>query len=390
MRGEITLRVRCLMPERLIDRATAQGARFDSICPDGRNGLVITCDAPSADTLLALCRRFNLPARITGRRGTSAAGHFARRRITLAAGIACAILLSALFLSRLWFVDIEFTGENAALGDAAAMTGTLEALGIRPGCSRRIDTALLAQQLQAHDRRYSYVGTRLHGVRLLVEAAPEAPAPPLYALDAPRDLISAVDGIVVSAVVRAGEACVEPGEVVKRGELLIRGEERSAEDAMRPIAALGEVIVRTWVTGEASVPDTEIRVIDTGHSTTGAKLTILGWEWPITSARDYASQRTEREYLPIGGLFLPLQIERETHFETRREVCDIPREVLRARAMAMAMADGQMVLVRKGPPRYTAGRSWVDYSHHDGALYARAVFEIQTDAAVTREALQGG
>ena len=31
MRGEVTIRVRCLMPEKLIDRATAQGARFDEV-----------------------------------------------------------------------------------------------------------------------------------------------------------------------------------------------------------------------------------------------------------------------------------------------------------------------------------------------------------------------
>jgi hypothetical protein len=103
-------------------------------------------------------------------------------------------------------------------------------MGIRPGISRRIDAGLIAQQLLAEDHRYSYVGAKLQGVRLLVEAVPEAPAPALYDVDAPRDLVCAMDGIVVSAVVRSGALCVKPGDAVRRGQVLIRGEEQATHE----------------------------------------------------------------------------------------------------------------------------------------------------------------
>ena len=45
MRGEVTVRVRCLMPEKLIDRATAQGARFADMQLAEDNALVVHCDA---------------------------------------------------------------------------------------------------------------------------------------------------------------------------------------------------------------------------------------------------------------------------------------------------------------------------------------------------------
>ena len=163
MRGEVTIRVRCLMPEKLIDRATAQGARFDEVHLVGENAFVVCCDAASARRLLALCRRFGLDAAITARRGGSALRRFAERRGTLAAGIAVAVVLCALFLTRLWVVDIAFTGEQAFLGDTASLSQSLEAMGIRPGISRRIDAGLIAQQLLAEDHRYSYVGAKLQG-----------------------------------------------------------------------------------------------------------------------------------------------------------------------------------------------------------------------------------
>ena len=390
MRGEVTIRVRCLMPEKLIDRATAQGARFDEVHLVGENAFVVCCDAASARRLLALCRRFGLDAAITARRGGSALRRFAERRGTLAAGIAVAVVLCALFLTRLWVVDIAFTGEQAFLGDTASLSQSLAAMGIRPGISRRIDAGLIAQQLLAEDHRYSYVGAKLQGVRLLVEAVPEAPAPALYDVDAPRDLVCARDGIVVSAVVRSGALCVKPGDAVRRGQVLIRGEEQATQEQTRPIAALGEVIVRSWFSGEARLPLTQASTVDTGQWSTGAKLTVLGLEWPISRAKGYPSQRVKREYLPIGGLFLPLEIERVTNVETRRQETAVPADILQERAGALALADAQMSLRRTGPHQYTHGKSWVDYSNTGASLVAKAVIEIQSDAAVTREALQGG
>ncbi len=390
MRSEITVRVRCLMPEKLIDRATSQGARFaDAQLTEG-NALIVRCDAQSARLLLALCRRFNLEARVTRLRGLSALRHFVRKRVTLVAGIACAVILSALFLTRLWIVDIAFTGELAASGDSAALSRSLEALGIRPGISRSIDTGLLAHRLLARTEGYSYAGVRLQGVRLLLEAAPEAPSPAIYDVNAARDLVCAREGIVVSAVVRAGIPCVRPGDTVRRGQVLIRGEEQASKEQTRPIGALGEVIVRSWFSGEARLQLTQTDIVDTGRRSTGAKLALLGMEWPIAEATTYPSQRTEREYLPIGGLFLPIEIERFSNVEIQLQDTKIPREALMARARALSLASARTTLFREGPREYIPGDSWVDYEKTGDVLVARAVIEIQSDAAVTREALQGG
>ena len=98
------------------------------------------------------------------------------------------------------------------------------------------------------------MGAHLRGVRLLVEAVPEVSAPAVYDVDAARDLVSDRDGIVLSAEARSGALCVQPGDAVRRGQLLIRGEEQATKEETRPIAALGEVIVRAWFTGEAALP----------------------------------------------------------------------------------------------------------------------------------------
>jgi similar to stage IV sporulation protein len=276
------------------------------------------------------------------------------------------------------------------LGDSAALSRTLDALGVRPGIDRSMDTGLLAQRLLARTDSYSYAGVRLQGVRLLVEAAPEAPSPALYDVNAARDLVCAREGIVVRVVARSGMPCVRPGDAVRRGQVLIRGEEQASKEQMRPIGALGEVIVRSWFSGEARLPLTQTDAVDTGRRSTGARLALLGLEWPISEAATYPSQRTERDYLPVGGLFVPLEIERYTNVEVLRQDSEIPREILQARAGALSLANARTALFREGPREYIPDDSWVDYKIIDDVLIATTVIEIQSDAAVTREALQGG
>lgn len=389
MKGDVTVRAECLLPERLVERALREGARFQALKkPDGRT-LIARCDAASADTLLQLCRRFAVPAAVVSRRGSSAFRMWARRRRTLLAALVVFAAVCWLFLGRVWIVRVGFSGENAALGDPGDIRAALDEMGVRPGMSRRFDAGLLAEALRARCDGYSFVGARVQGVRLAIDAVPESPAPPLYDVEAARDLVSDRDGIVISAVARSGELCVQPGDAVRRGQLLIRGEELAAKDETRPIAALGEVIVRCWYEGEAVLPLSERRAAYTGRSEIAGSLRLFDREWPIVRADGYALQDVRVESLAIGGLFLPLRLERATYMEQRERLVQADPAKLRERLAALAFAEAAHRLCRDGPKDFGIARRWIDYEADDGTLRAHAVYEIHADAAVTRDALNG-
>ncbi len=389
MRGDVTVRAACLMPERLIARALDQGARFAVLKrPDART-LIATCDPESAEILLRLCRRFSVPARVVSRRGASALRAWAHRRRTLLASIAVFIAACWLCLGRIWVVRVGFSGENAARGDRAVIEAALDEMGVRPGMSRRFDAGLLAETLQARGDDYSYVGARTEGVRLVIEAVPEAPVPPLYDVEAARDLVAGMDGIVLSAVALSGELCVQPGDAVRRGQLLIRGEELASKDETRPIAALGEVIVRAWYEGEAALPLNVRRAEYTGQCEVATSLRLFGWTWPIVRAEGYPCQDSRTECLAIGGLFLPLRLERTTFNQLRERQVPTDPAQLKARLAPLAFAEAADRLCREGPEDCAIARRWIDYQADGGTLRAHAVYEIHADAAVTRDALIG-
>ena len=387
MRGDITVRAECLMPQKLLERALRHGAEFRSVRLEGERALIAECDENSATLLIDLCARYGVPARTLKRRGRSALRDLAKRRATLPLGLAIGALLCWLFLSRVWLVDIAFSGEAASLGDASAICDLAQDHGIRPGISRRIDLDALGKELQAEAGGYSYIGARLRGVRLVIEAVPEVPSPPLYNVEAARDLVADRDGIVMSAVARAGELCVQPGDAVRRGQLLIRGEELATKEETRPIAALGEVIVRAWFTGEASLPLRETVERFTGRESVSAGIATPWFSFQLKDGEIYANQREQARYLPIGGLFVPVEIERVTRREVEMSEIALDEEALRRRLAPLAFADAALSLARDGPANYEILRRWIDYEKSGDRLVARAVLEISADAATTRDAL---
>lgn len=391
MNGDVRLRVEGLMLERLVQRALSEGACFRSIQRDGPRAMIFEADPSSAATLSALCERFSLPCCVLSRRGRNAMLRRLRRRATLLAGAFTLIATLALFFSRIWMVDVVLTGDRIA--DLRPLKNVLTDLGVRPGVSRAsVDPALLEGALSAASPDFSFVGVRIQGVRLLVEAAPAVPAPDVYELNHSRDLVAMCDGVVDSIRVLSGIACVQPGDTVIRGQTLIRGDERITKDENRSIAALGAVLARTWHEGCASAPLATTIQRRTGRFSQSSELRLMRWSWPLTSGENYPSQEVEVELLPIGGLFLPLQIRRCTVFETKTHTASADLPALKRQLSLMAFAQASTNMIQSHPDGCEIVDRWIEYTRDSTTLRARAVYETRTNIAVTGDALyqQGG
>ena len=390
MIDRVTLRLEGLMLERFIDRALAEGVRFERVRHEGRRRLLLCTNPFGARKTLALAEQFGLNCGIVRESGPHAiARRLARRWTLIVAALVCATFL-ALFLSRIWIIDVSIAGEGP-VGDTISCA--LRALGVVPGAARNtVDPEALELTLAAACDGFSYVGVRLQGVRLLVEAAPEVEAPEIYDPDTVRDLVAAADGIVLSVDARAGKASVAAGETVRRGQVLIRGEERQTREEMRGVQSLGEVIARTRYTGTAEAPLEEIRRVYTGRTSTSAVLRLLDWRLPLTEGEVLSPAEVFNEVLPVGGLFLPLVIERTTCRAYREERVPVDDAALRRKLAERAFATAEAEMLACTDPAAEIADRWIDYSVTAGSeLLARAVLEVHQNIAVRRDALyQGG
>jgi len=392
MNGDVRLRVEGLMLERLIQRALNEGCTFRRIRRESPRALILDADPAGADILSGLCERFSLPCEVLSRRGRDAVRHRLKQRATLLAGIVACLAVVSLFLSRIWLIDIQLTGNRTA--DTRPLEAALDDLGVRPGMAKSgLNSDLLESALSAGTSDFSFVGVRLQGVRLLVEASAAVPEPELYQLDSGRDLVAECDGVVLSVNVLSGEACVRPGDTIVRGQVLIRGDERITKEETRGIAALGSVVARTWHTGTAAAPSFRTENRRTGVRSASAELRLLDFAWTLLEGESYPSQETELEILPVGGLFLPLEIRRTTRWQTGEHLIPLDEASLRSSLSALAFAEAAAHMTQAHPDGCTIADRWIEYTlDAQGVMHARAVYETHTDVAVTRDALyqQGG
>ena len=391
MKSDVRIQIESWRPEQLLQRALDMGIALERVSRPDDHLLIVEAGSRDARRLLALCERFSVNARILERRGNSALMCLLRRRWTLLLGLMAMAALCCLALGRIWQIDICVAG-NATPQDAApAIETALDQLGIRPGISNRIDAARLSDELSAAMEGMSFVGVRVEGTRLLVEAAAEVAAPDAYDLDMPGNLYAARAGIVETVTAEAGTACVKPGDVVAQGQLLIRGEERAAPDALRHIAALGEVVIRSWFEGSAAGALVRERAEYTGRQSTSIRLCAPWFEVPLAEASSFESQSERIERIPIGGLYMPLCIERRQFREARIVQEPLDRAILATQLEALARADARAALDGAELTDYEIARDWTRIDEPaPGQLRVRAIYEIRTNTAVAREDIPKG
>jgi similar to stage IV sporulation protein len=256
MRSAAVLAYRGFMPEKFIAHALAGGVRMLKIqrCEDGEVRFFLT--ERNAEKLMELARRRALNVRWVAHSARGEAKRAALRRISLVPAFAIFVWLLCAAASRVWLIEFtidRISADTLSLHDGGqALSRAISALGVRPGVPKSlIDTDDMEMALLREAPEYAYIGVKLTGVRLSVEAVHELPAPEIYDVSTARDLVAGADGIITHIDVFAGAANVKPGDAVRSGQVLIRGEERVTDEATRGVCALGEVRARCWVSGEA-------------------------------------------------------------------------------------------------------------------------------------------
>ena len=89
----------------------------------------------------------------------------------------------------------------------------------------------------------------------------------------------------------------------------------------------------------------------------------------------FGAQEAEVEVLPVGGLFLPLEIRRTTLYETTARETQADEAALGSALSAMALAMAAEEASRGAPAGSGIADSWVEIARDGDALCARAVCE---------------
>lgn len=368
------------MPERFIAQALAAGVHIRQCRRTDARHMELLVRRQDAARLQQLAEGFHLRSERLGEAGTARLAENLVRRRTALLGFVAMVCTASLLLSRIWLVEVRPVDDaQPALLEKAAQI--LAGCGARPGASAwGLDRAQLRSRLISALPEAGYVSVRRRGVCLAAEVSQAVAPPEVYDIGAARDVVALYDGVVQRVDVFAGTAAVQPGDAVRRGDVLIRGEERTSGEFPAAVAAEGVVMARIWQTAEAQEPLHRTETTLTGRSSRGEVLRILKWSVPLTEPEAYETARARRGFLPVGGLFLPVGIERTVYEECIERRAERPKAELEQALMQKTEA----ILDENMPFDARVIDKWSDYSMIDsGALYMKLTRELEADIAAS-------
>lgn len=378
MTDRVRLRLKGRFPERFVEEALRAGIRFEKIERTGVREAVLTTGTSDARRVGDLAGQYGLELTLESRVGWRVTAEALLARGTLFFGLLLAMALVVLFSSRVWVIDLVAADEPLPAETEERMADALAGLGVTRAMSRLdVDSGLISASLLGEFPQLTYAGVRLHGVCLTVEYKTEDAAPPVYQPDDARDLVAARDAVIVSVEPLAGKACVQPGDTVRAGQLLIRGEEKTGAEETRRIRAMGQVTARVWFASRSSAPLQQTVRTRTGRTATSSVLRLLDWSVPLVESEGFSCQDVERDYLPVGGLYVPVMIERCVMHEVSQSTAPLDRAALEAELTGRAFEDALSQLPRDAQ-EYAR---WTKTSEKDGVLSVEAVIEARMDIA---------
>lgn len=265
-----------------------------------------------------------------------------RKRKMFAVGAASFFLLLFVLSRFIW--NISFSGNLLFTDDM--LTGQLREIGVCYGMPKRgVDCDRIEEELRSRCSRIVWVSAHVSGTRLQIRIRENETADgiPLRE-ESPRNLVAETAGTVVSILVRAGKAAVQPGDEVEKGQILVEGMLPVTNDSGEVertlfVRADADIRLRTTKIYREWVPHFQTVRSYTGKKQRGFRLRagavdILAMP-PLAGKRNWDLTGVSRQIVLFGDFFLPVWTESITAREyekverkrTKTELNDLTKAV---------------------------------------------------------------
>ena len=287
-------------------------------------------------------------------------------------GVSVALCVAGVWLSSemIWKIEIEHADENVA-----EVRRCLKAEGVHIGQFKRcVSTDELKEALALAVPGLAHAAARFEGSILVVDCHGARSGERAGTEGTENDIVAAQSGIVVRISAESGTPQVVPGQAVRKGQVLIRGQERTSGGGVRSCRAQGEIVARLFARGDVRVSLNEVETVETGEVRRRVTMESPWHRRIVADAQDFDSQDVSVERQPVVGLYLPVwrrveTLARTVHKQEKRSLAD---------ACSQAQGAAERIAKLNCPAGVEILDKWVDYSMIDDEfVYATVVLAFE-------------
>ena len=235
----------------------------------------------------------------------------AKRIYTYRGMVICAIISLIILMSTSQFVtDVYITAPEGI--DKTALKKELYIQGVKPGVYKKsIDRKIVRENIMGKFKQIAYVSINVKGTNIFVNITKKDESQNSDENSNYCNIIAQKDGIIEKIVPRSGEAIVQEGDIVKKGDVLINGANTTAQP---------EVWAMTFYEAKKTSNYIDIKNQRTGNKKNDYTISFYDKKYKILrniKYRDYEIENNIKE-LRIGDYTFPVKITVSTFYEVKK------------------------------------------------------------------------
>ncbi len=232
----------------------------------------------------------------------------AKKIYTYKGMVICALVSLIILMSTSQFVtDIYITAPEGI--DKAALKKELYIQGVKPGVYKKnIDRKVVRDNIMIKFNDIAYVSINVKGTNIFVNITKKDESKNSDENSNYCNIVATKDGIIEKVIPRSGEAIVQEGDIVKKGDILINGANTSA---------IPEVWATTFYESEQSLNYIDIKNQKTGKKKNVYTISFYEKKYKILRNIKYKDYEIENsiKQIKIGDYTFPIKITVSTFYE---------------------------------------------------------------------------
>ncbi len=235
----------------------------------------------------------------------------AKKIYTYKGMVICALVSLIILMSTSQFVtDIYITAPEGI--DKAALKKELYIQGVKPGVYKKnIDRKVVRDNIMIKFNDIAYVSINVKGTNIFVNITKKDESKNSDENSNYCNIVATKDGIIEKVIPRSGEAIVQEGDIVKKGDILINGANTSA---------IPEVWATTFYESEQSLNYIDIKNQKTGKKKNVYTISFYDKKYKILRNIKYKDYEIENsiKQIKIGDYTFPIKITISTFYEVTK------------------------------------------------------------------------